>query len=129
MWEMPEIDRTVNVWVSPWGWKAIRPEHLELGYCTDIADGVTLLCQQGIEIQDKVQIGPGARILSISTIGGKQGKVTIKKNAKVGANSVVMPGVTIGENSELGALSYLSTDIPDNELWYGRPARFIKHLP
>lgn len=127
-WIMPDIDRNASVWVSPTGWKAIRPKHLILGQYTDIADSVTLLCQQGVEIQDYVQIGPGTRILSISTIGGTQGKVTIKRNARIGANCVVMPGVTVGENSVLGALSYLSTDIPDNEMWWGTPAMFRKFV-
>ncbi len=123
-WTMPNIDRNAHQWTSPYKWTVVRPEHLDLGRETDIGAHTVLLCQQGIEIQDKAQIGPNCTILSISTIDGKQGKVTIKKNARVGANSVIMPGVTIGENAVVGACSFVSTNVPANEVWHGSPARF-----
>jgi len=121
-WEHPEIPKDVNVWISPWNWKVIRPENFELGRQTDIGSYTVILAQQGVTIEDKVQVGPGVKILSISTIDGKQGKVTIKRNARVGANSVVMPGVTIGENAVVGALTFVNCDIPANETWVGTPA-------
>jgi acetyltransferase-like isoleucine patch superfamily enzyme len=37
-------------------------------------------------------------------------------------------GVTIGENAMIGAGSLVTKDIPDNELWYGSPAKFIRKL-
>jgi len=122
-WVPPEIDRDASVWVSQWGRKVVRPDNFELGRQTDIGSYTVILAQQGVTIEDKVQVGPGVKILSISTIDGKQGKVTIKKNARVGANSVVMPGVTIGENAIVGALTFVNCDIPDNEVWVGIPAR------
>lgn len=127
-WETPEIPRDKSVWISPYDWKVIRPENLQLGRFTDIGSFTVLLCQQGIEIEDKVQIGPSCVVMSISTIDGKQGKVTIKKNARVGANSVVMPGVTIGENAVVGACSFVSTNIPANQVWYGQPAVFRRFV-
>ena len=39
-----------------------------------------------------------------------------------------MPNVTIGENSIVAAHSYVATDVPDNELWVGVPAKFKKKL-
>lgn len=125
VWQTPNIDRNARVWVSPWGWKAIMPCYLMLGQNTDIADGVTLLCQLGIEVGDNVQIGPGARILSVDTISGKQGKVTIEKDARVGANAVIMPGVTIGAGAIVGAGSVLTTNVPPGEIWHNAsPAKF-----
>ena len=52
------------------------------------------------------------------------------ENACVGANSVVMPGVKIGKNSIVGALSFVpkETIIPDNEIWFGIPAKFVKKI-
>lgn len=37
-------------------------------------------------------------------------------------------GISIGENSMIGAGSVVTKSIPDNELWYGNPARFVKKL-
>jgi acetyltransferase-like isoleucine patch superfamily enzyme len=127
-WMMPNIDRNAMTWTSPYGWKIIRPSNLFLGEHTDIGSFTVLLCQQGMRIEDDVQIGPHCTVMSISTIDGKQGQVTIKKNARVGANSVIMPGVTIGENAIVGACSFVNKDVPDNEVWFGTPAVFQRNL-
>jgi len=128
LWEDPVIPNDVSVWISPWNWKVVRPDNFILGRQTDIGSYTVILAQQGVTIEDKAQVGPGVKILSISTIDGKQGKVTIKRNARVGANSVVMPGVTIGENAVVGALTFVNRDIPDNEVWYGIPARYRRDV-
>jgi len=39
-----------------------------------------------------------------------------------------MPGVTVGENSIVGAFSFVNEDIPDNVVAYGIPARVEKML-
>lgn len=51
---------------------------------------------------------------------------TLKKGSRYGANVTIMPGVTVGENSEVGACSQVRYDVPDNEVWYGNPAGFFK---
>ena len=40
---------------------------------------------------------------------------------------MIMPGVMVGENSVVGACSQVRKDIPDNEIWYGNPAKFYKN--
>lgn len=55
-----------------------------------------------------------------------KGSVHIKRNAFIGCNTVILHGVTIGENSIVGAASVVTKDIPDNEIWGGCPARFIR---
>jgi hypothetical protein len=52
------------------------------------------------------------------------GKIEIKKNAIVGAKSMIMPGVTVGENSMINAMSLvpMNTKIPPNQIWGGNPA-------
>lgn len=54
------------------------------------------------------------------------GKVVLKDNCFIGANVVICNAVTIGENSIVGAGSVVTKDIPDNEIWDGNPAHFIK---
>jgi len=103
-------------------------KNLKLGKNVDIGAFCYLNAREGIVIEDDVQIGSGAKIYSVSTIDGKSGKVVLKKNCKIGANSVIMPGVTIGENSVVGALSFVNKDIPDNVVAFGAPAKIIKNL-
>lgn len=57
-------------------------------------------------------------------------KIEIKKNAIVGAKSMIMPGVTVGENSMINALSLvpMNTKIPPNQIWGGNPAVKIADL-
>lgn len=50
----------------------------------------------------------------------------IGDNAMIGANVTLMPGVNIGKNALIGANSQVRKDIPDNEVWYGVPARYHK---
>lgn len=52
----------------------------------------------------------------------------IKKNAKIGANSTILPGVVIGENALVGAGSTVTKDVPSNEVVAGNPARTIKNI-
>lgn len=55
-----------------------------------------------------------------------RGKVIIRENAYIGANTIVCKPVTIGRNAIVGAGSVVTKDIPDYEVWAGNPARFIR---
>jgi acetyltransferase-like isoleucine patch superfamily enzyme len=54
--------------------------------------------------------------------------VIIENNVFIGAHSTLLKGVTIGENSVIGACSVVTKNIPPNEIWAGNPAAFIKKL-
>ena len=79
-------------------------------------------------IDDFVQIGSHCSIYSISTIDDKKGKVHLKENCKIGSHSTILPGVTIGKNSIIGAHSLVLNDIPDNVIAYGVPAKIARKL-
>jgi acetyltransferase-like isoleucine patch superfamily enzyme len=64
----------------------------------------------------------------ISIIDNQQRNVRLRKGCKIGSHSVVMPGVTVGENSILGAFSFVNSNIPDNDVALGVPARVIKSI-
>lgn len=55
-------------------------------------------------------------------------KIFIKDNVWLGANVVVLPGVTIGENSVIGAGAVVSKDIPANVVALGVPARVVREI-
>lgn len=52
--------------------------------------------------------------------------IVVKDDVYFGVNSIIMPGVTIGSNCIIGAGSVVTKDIPDNSVYAGVPARFIK---
>ena len=54
--------------------------------------------------------------------------VTIGSNCWVGAGSILLPGITIGDNSVVGAGSVVSKSVPENEVWAGVPARFLRKI-
>lgn len=54
--------------------------------------------------------------------------VLVKEGSWIGANSVILPGVTIGRNSVVGAGSIVTKDVPDFTLVAGNPAKMIRIL-
>lgn len=52
----------------------------------------------------------------------------IKFGSALGVNVTVLPGVTIGENCQIGAASVVTRDIPDYSVAYGNPARVVKEV-
>ena len=104
------------------------PKKLKLGKNFDIGTFTYINCENGVEIGNNVQIGSHCSIYSRSTIDGKKGRIILKKNCKIGTHSTIMPGVTIGENSIVGAYSFVNTNIPKNEIWFGVPAKLKKQI-
>ena len=87
----------------------------------------------GIEFQDGVMIAPGVRIATINHDMNERhyiytyGKVTIKKNAWIGMNVTICPGVTIGEYAVVGAGAVVTKDVPDYAVVGGVPAKVIRY--
>jgi len=104
------------------------PEGLKLGKNFDIGTFTYINARYGVSISDLVQIGSHCSIYSHSTIDDKKGKIVLEKNCRIGTHSTVMPNITVGENSIVAAYSFVTSNIPDNELWGGVPAVKIKNL-
>jgi len=79
-------------------------DKLKLGENTDIGAFTYINAKHGVVIEKNVQIGSHCSIYTVSTIDDKEGKIIIKENARVCTHSTIMPGVTIGKNSVIGAL-------------------------
>jgi len=106
-----------------------HPDKLTLGKDVDIGAFTYINAKFGVVMEDYVQVGSHCSIYSISTIDNKKGKITIGRNARIGSHTVIMPGVTVGANSVIGALSYVNRDVPAGVIAYGIPARVAKRNP
>ena len=124
-WKMPHIEDGKP---TEYGWIVKNKENFSLGKKTDIGAFTYINAKFGVVIEDDVQIGSHCSIYSVSTIDNKEAKVVLKKNCKIGTHSVIMPGVTVGENSVIGAFSFVNKDIPDNVVAFGIPAKVYKQL-
>lgn len=122
-WKHPEIEEGKP---NKYNWIVQNVSNFRLGYKTDIGAYTYINAKNGVTIEDLVQIGSHCSIYSVSTIDNKEGEVVLKRNCRIGSHSVVMPGVTIGENSIIGAFSFVNKDVPDNVVAAGVPVAVIK---
>jgi acetyltransferase-like isoleucine patch superfamily enzyme len=124
IWQTPKIEDGKP---SNWSWIVQGLAHFKLGRFTDIGVFTVINAQKGVTIEDEVQIGSHCAILSASTIDNKEGPVVLKKNCKIGTHSTVMPNVTVGENTIIGAHSFVNRDVPPDEVWAGVPAKKLEY--
>lgn len=114
--------------------KRARHQGVEIGESCDIQNVSFGSEPYLIEIGNHVQITSGTKIF---THGGGWvfreqypkldffGKVRIKNNVYIGNNSMIMPGVTIGNDVIIGAGSIVTKSIPDGKIAAGNPARIV----
>ncbi|NVM01295.1 MAG: acyltransferase [Candidatus Helarchaeota archaeon] len=86
-----------------------------------------------IEFEEGSGVGVGCQLLTHNFMNQNPlticiGPIKLEKNARVGAYSTIMPGVTIGEGSIVGAGSVVVDDIPPYCIAYGVPAQVVKKL-
>jgi len=100
----------------------------------------TFICE-GVTIEDNVFVGHNVSFINdkyprSTNPGGalqteadwKVVPTVIKQGASIGTSSTILCGVTVGENSIVGAGSVVTKDIPPNVIAVGVPARVRKHL-
>lgn len=111
---------------------------IEIGNHTGISNS-TIICHEKITIGSYVKIGGSVKIydtdfhslnadlrMNVKTDIPITKPIIIKDFAFIGAHSIILKGVTIGQKSIIGAGSVVTKSIPDGEIWAGNPAKFIK---
>ena len=124
-WKYPNID---DGKLTKYNWVVQNLDNLDLGFKTDIGAFSYINAKYGVVIEDEVQIGSHCSIYSVSTIDNSSGKVVLKNNCRIGSHSTILPGVSIGKNSIIGAHSLVNQDIPDNVVAFGVPAKVMRKL-
>lgn len=111
--------------------------HVHFGNNVYANFNLTLVDDTDIYVGDKVMFGPN---VTVATAGHPIDPelryqamqynipVHIGENVWIGANAVVLPGVTIGDNSVIGAGSVVTKDIPANVVAVGNPCRVLREI-
>ena len=91
-----------------------------------------------ITIGDDVQIGPNVQLLTPThpvepeprrdEVGGRRADHHRGQRVARAAGVIVCPGVTIGENTVVGAGAVVTKDLPANVVAVGNPAKVVRHL-
>ena len=110
-------------------------KHTRIGKNVFVNHGCSFLDLGGITIEDDVLIGPQVKLVTenhpVDPANRKSldlKSILVKKNAWIGAGAVILPGVTIGENSIVAAGAVVTQDVPSNTIVGGVPAKHIKHI-
>ncbi|MFC2138511.1 acyltransferase [Bacteroidota bacterium] len=100
-----------------------------------IAMGTYIDARNGIILEENVNLGPKVSLISMNHDTNnyaeyiKQTPIIIKKNSWIGTNSIILPGVELGEHTIVGAGSVVTKSFKEgNILIAGNPAKVIKKL-
>lgn len=113
---------------------------LKIGNCSGFS-GISIYCSKSITIGNYVNCGGNVsiwdsdfhplnyedrRLHKTEKINSKE--IVINDDVFIGANSIILKGVTIGARSIIGAGSVVTKDVPVDEIWAGNPAKFIRRI-
>ena len=115
---------------------------ITIGNYVHIASNCYIAGSEGLEMEDFSGLAPGVNIFTGSDdysgnkltnptvdrqfTGGVSGKVTIGRHVIIGTNSVILPGVDIGEGSSVGAMSLVTKSLKPWGIYFGTPVKKLK---
>lgn len=124
-----------NIQLTSWNIGDHKGE-LIIGKYSLITPGVRIMAANKIEIGDACMIAHGAYISDADWHGiydrakpvGKTRPIVLQDNVWIGDSAIICKGVTIGKNSIIAAGAVVTKDVPENCIYAGNPAKFVKNL-
>jgi acetyltransferase-like isoleucine patch superfamily enzyme len=112
-----------------------KPSNLEIGNYVSLGTYVHMWCEGGIKIGHRVLIGSHTAITSVTHDYQQQDmrknvihkQVVIEDDVWIGTHSVILPGITIGRGSVIGANSVVTKDVEPYSIVFGSPAKHSKY--
>ena len=114
---------------------AVNPDNIKIGDHCGINHGVFILGHHKIEIGSYVVLSANCMLLDAGLDkfqfpnnnfpAHATGTIKIKDGAWIGAGAIVLPGVTVGRKSIVGAGAVVTKDVPDYTIVAGNPAKMI----
>lgn len=120
--------------------KVLRKQGAQVGNNVQIIDKNKFLyepwCANLLEFHDNVVIAAGARLVSHDSsyanvcgdVPTRYGKIILERNVYIGVNSIILPGVIIGEYSLIGAGTIVNRSIPPRSVVVGNPCKVIGNI-
>lgn len=116
--------------------------HCDLGYNIRVGDNFyagyncTILDMAEVRIGDNCMIGPNVGLYTAGHSIEPKGRnksgyaipIKIGSDVWIGGSSVILPGITIGDNSIIAAGSVVTKDVPTNSIVAGNPAKILKSI-
>lgn len=111
----------------------VHGDKVRIGRNAIVMPNSLMMASGTITIEDNVQVAAYVKLISNNHDPYDRMVLTckpvvLKRNCWIGAGAVILPGVTVGENSIVGAGSVVTKDVPDNTVVAGNPAKFVKQL-
>lgn len=111
----------------------VRFNKVKIGKNVVIMPGCLMMSAGGITIEDEAMIAANVQLISNNHDLDNRSIITCRPiriccRAWIGAGATILPGVTVGENSVVGAGSVVTHDVDPNTIVAGNPARLIRQL-
>ena len=125
--------------VKFFNWHQKGPKGLNIGKKCFIGDDCLLDLYESITLQDHVTLGQRVLVLTHTSVGysdhplqkhfpKSKKPVIFKSGCFIGAGSIILPGVTIGEKAFIAAGSVVTQNVPKETVYAGVPAKLIRKL-
>jgi acetyltransferase-like isoleucine patch superfamily enzyme len=121
--------------VTPIEIVSYKGSHISVGDHTFINYGASITAYQNVSIGRHCLLGHHVRIVDRNEHGVEQRElaqpaqpVVIEDHVWIGSHTIILPGVSIGHNSAIGAGSVVTRDVPANCLAAGNPARILRRI-
>jgi len=111
-----QVDGDVVIYGSSYGMFSAEPYLVTLGDNVYISVGAQFICHDGSTLPFRKDV-PDLELA---------GEIVVGDNVFIGLQAIILAGVKIGSNCVIGAGSIVTKDVPDNSIYAGVPAKFIK---
>ena len=123
---MPFIHSTAKIKIP---WNLMMQHRACLGECANAYSLGKIEILEGATVAQEAYLCTGSHDFNDPSLQLITKPITIGKNSFIGARAMILPGVSIGDQAIVGAMSVVSNDVPDHQIVAGNPAQKIGERP